>query len=304
MAGLNDPLLIELQALTTGVQAHRSRASAAMAFGRPDAAALELRKAQELDPSDPLTRRMLASALAAQGDPEGAVEQLVPVTAGTELPPEEQAAVEVDLGRLYERLERFDDAEKVYRAALERLPEQTDARSGLARALLLSGRAGPAVEAYDELLEISPEHAAAHFWRAMTLLRLRRWSEARDGFEAGLAVRPGDVRLTSGLARLLAACPDDAVRDGSAALALIGRIAETQRLTPMQVETLAMALAETGDFAAAIQWQQRLIAEARRLQLPDLVTRLSANLAMYQGEQSCRITWPDDDPIFLPPPGG
>jgi tetratricopeptide (TPR) repeat protein len=304
MAGMNDPLLIEIQALTTGEQAHRSRAAAAMAFGRPDAAARELRKAIELDPSDPLTRRMLADVLAAQGDLEGAVEQLVAATAGTELRRDERATVEVGLGRLYERLGRFEDAERVYRAAVERLPERTDARSGLARALLLSGRAEPAIDAFNELLEVDSEDAAAHFWRAMTLLRLRRWSEARDGFEAGLAVRPGDVRLTSGLARLLAACPDDSVRDGSAALALIGQLAETRRLTPMQIETLAMALAETGDFATAIRWQQRLIAEARRLQLPDLVKRLAANLALYQDEQPCRVAWPDDDPIFLPPPGG
>jgi len=304
MAGLNDPLLFEVQALITGVQAHRSRAAAAMSYGRPDAAASELRKALELDPSDPVTRAMLADTLVAQRDHAGAAEQLALAASSERTAPAERAAMEIKLAGLYELLGRYEDAESRYRSALTSLPERADAASGLARVLLLTDRPIPALEAYDAVLAIRGDHQTAHFWRSMTLLRLHRWSEAKAGFEAGLALRADDAYLLNGLARLLAACPDDDLRDGVAALALIQGLADRQRPTPGQAETLAMALAETGDFTGAIRWQERLIDRARRLDAPDLTQRLTDDLSRYRQGEASRVPWPDDDPIFLPPPGG
>ena len=63
-----------------------------------------------------------------------------------------------------------------------------------------------------------------------------------------------------------------------------------------------MAQAEAGDPAGAAALQQNaLMATAAAGRFGDL-PRLQANLALYQSGGPCRAPWPDQDPIFYPPP--
>jgi hypothetical protein len=96
------------------------------------------------------------------------------------------------------------------------------------------------------------------------------------------------------LARLLAAAPDDRVRDGRRALALAETLVKTNQSLEVG-ETMAMALAEVGQYGEATRVQRELIAAAREAGRSDLVAPLEENLRRYLGKQASRTPWRDQD---------
>jgi hypothetical protein len=63
------------------------------------------------------------------------------------------------------------------------------------------------------------------------------------------------------------------------------------------VETLAMASAENGEYAAAVQLQREALEAAERAGRRDVVKRLADNLDRYQAGRPCRTPWQADEPI-------
>lgn len=122
--------------------------------------------------------------------------------------------------------------------------------------------------------------------------------------EDGHRAFPDDKDISTALARLLAASPDDALRDGGRALELITQIVRNQESVDIEhVEILAMALAEVGSFDRAIEIQQKMISEAKRAGSMEFVAALEQVLGLYRERQACRQPWRDNDPIFRPVPG-
>ena len=98
----------------------------------------------------------------------------------------------------------------------------------------------------------------------MALILGKRYAAARGGLSSArraLGRRGGPSagatadHLDTLLARLLAASPDPSVRDGTEALAIAERLL-ADRPSLEHAETVAMALAETGDFDGAAAMQQ------------------------------------------------
>jgi cytochrome c-type biogenesis protein CcmH/NrfG len=112
---------------------------------------------------------------------------------------------------------------------------------------------------------------------------------ARSRLEGSTRVLPASARLRHLLARLLAACPDRALRDGERAVLLAEELWRADP-TPARAETLAMALAETGSYERAAALQSELLRDSA----PDsTVTRLAADLELYRrGERCCASTDP------------
>ena len=109
---------------------------------------------------------------------------------------------------------------------------------------------------------------------------------------------PDRLEYKSALARLLAAAPDDQVRDAKQALAIIGRDFKQQRTTEIG-ETVAMALADLGDFDQAVTVQRDVMAAAAGAGMKPAVARMAGNLRLYQQKQPCRRPWPNDQPVVL-----
>jgi hypothetical protein len=84
----------------------------------------------------------------------------------------------------------------------------------------------------------------------MGLVQLKRYRETRDWLVEATRLHPDDPQLRHALARLLAAAPDDQVRDGARALSLAQGLLATDSTTELG-ETLAMAYAEVGSFPQA-----------------------------------------------------
>ena len=110
----------------------------------------------------------------------------------------------------------------------------------------------------------------------------------------GVDRHPWEPAFPIALARLLAAAPDDTLRDGPRALALAEALAGRLRTTAV-AETMAMAHAELGQVAGAVEWQRLAMSVAAEAGQSAAVQRMSANLARYLRGEPSRTPWQDDE---------
>ena len=165
-----------------------------------------------------------------------------------------------------------------------------------------TGRVAESLPHYTAAMTAAPLASQAGFGYAIGLVRLRRWAEARDHLAEGAKSFPDQPGFDHALARVLAAAPDDRVRDGGRALAIMQALTRDQQ-TVSTSETMAMALAELGRFDEAVRWQRTAIGMASQSGRIDVVRRLAANLGLYETRRPCRVPWADDDPIHHPAAG-
>ena len=214
-------------------------------------------------------------------------------------PPETQALAHFYLGSFYERKNDPDRALEHYRRALEENGELVEGHFYLAEFLARSDRLTEALPHYARVGEIEPSHGIARLREAEVLMRLGRFPEAKRVLEDAVATSPRDPTLAHALGRLLAGAPDASLRNGPRGLALAERLLETAS-TPPHIETLAMALAEAGQFEEATRAQSTVLAEAKRLNRKFDAERLERNLARYENQTACCATPSDAFPVVLP----
>ncbi len=113
-----------------------------------------------------------------------------------------------------------------------------------------------------------------------------RFKETLDVLEDAHRRFPNRERTANALARLLAACPDPGLRDGSRALELAMGTYSAKKLLAYG-ETVALALAELGRCQEAAEWQSRLIGVAARANESELAARLRQDLVRYSRGTPC-----------------
>jgi tetratricopeptide (TPR) repeat protein len=291
-----DPLLDELGGLLQNAAAYEVRGSEALGKREWADAITNLRKAIELSPGNAVTRLNLGTALFLTGDAGEALEQF---EAAVRLSPESPKA-HYSIGVLMEAAGRDREAIDRFSKAVTYDPGYVEARMQLADALRRNGRLDESLSHYAEVIKTSPAISQARFGYAMALVRLRRYQEARDRLSDAMKTYPDQPGFAHALARLLAAAPDDRIRDGRTALTLLEPLLKQQKTIGL-AETMAMALAEVGEFDEAVRWQREAMTAATRSQ-PDALARLTANLGLYERRTPCRIPWSEDDPVFHPRP--
>jgi len=253
----------------------------------------------------PLTRSLhhkRGTALVLMGDVKGAQEEFEEVArlAPRESVDESAAKAHYSLGIVLEEQGRHLDALRHLDDAVKYQPNYVEAHLALADAL----RRGPGARVraslahYDEAIRIDPRSTAARLGRALALAALGRWREARDWLIESTTMYADRQEFAVALARLLAASPDDRVRDGRRALAIADKWLEQQKSTNVG-EALAMALAEVGDYDGAAGIQRGLIAAAEKAGLTTSVQRMNENLRLYERHRPCRTPWPADQPVVL-----
>ncbi len=252
----------------------------------------------ELAPADPILHLNLGTALYLSGETAPAVaqfEEAVRILPG-------YPKAHFNLGVIFDAAGRDDEAVAHLTRAVAGDPGLTDARLTLADALRRTGRAEAALRHYEAILRDDPNASQARFGQSMALVRLRRFAEARTSLERGASDYPGQPGFAHALARVLAAAPDDGVRDGRRALALVDALRATFR-SPALTETAAMAQAELGQYVRAAETQRSAIAEVRQAG-QEVRPHLAQNLARYESGLACRTPWHDDDPVHQPRAAG
>ena len=314
-AGYPDPLMEALDDLTTGWRHHWVRGMRAFGKGRFEEAVKEYRTSVALDPKNPVPLTDLGSALARMGDLRGAAReyaQALRVSPGNPM-------LHYYLGTTLMGLQSEEEAARHYQRAIGANPGFMEAHFQLANLLMRLRRYDQAIPHYTSVVELDSGFGGrapagspgggqirqmsilAHFMRAMALVQLSRHEEALTGLEKALEVFPGHPDMTHAVARLLAASPDPKIRNGMKALQLLGPLLQSPGGIDLEyVETLAMALAETGRYERAAELQRDMISDLQRNRRFDLARLLNENLALYQSRQPCRSPWREDDPIFTP----
>jgi cytochrome c-type biogenesis protein CcmH/NrfG len=158
-----------------------------------------------------------------------------------------------------------------------------------------------ALKSYGDVVRINPRSAEARFGFAIGLIRLHRYREARDWLAEATRALPDSRDLSLAFARVLAASPDDGVRDGARAMAIVEQLFKGEKTTALG-ETLAMALAEVGQYSEATKIQRGVLEAARRAEMHAEAREMTANLRLYEQGLPCRRPWADDDPIHSPGP--
>lgn len=247
-----DPLLDELEALKQGERVHVVRGATAFRAGRYAEATEAFGAAVMANPKSIPARVNLAAALSALGRTEQAAREL---RMAIEIEPRNPTA-HYNLGLLLGSAGDSAGAVRELAAAIEAAPRDAGMRLAYARALAAAGRNEEALASFRIAVQMDPLSSAARLGEAQTLVRLDRYAEARSRLEEATATFPEDPAVALGLAKLLAAAPDPAVRDGGLAVELAQRVHEAGP-TDRTAETLALALAESGRCAEAAELQQQ-----------------------------------------------
>ena len=182
---------------------------------------------------------------------------------------------------------RLDEAIAAFERALAVAPSSVAARVNLASALLQRGDASRAIEQMQIAYAAAPADVEESLISVALLLSEReRYGEAIALLDGAERRSPGRPATATTLARLLASTPDVARRDGARALDLATAVYRKEP-NAAHAETVALALAEVGRCADALDWMRRAVAAAQEANDADEVTRLRGDLPRYQASP-CR----------------
>jgi tetratricopeptide (TPR) repeat protein len=163
---------------------------------------------------------------------------------------------------------------EVFNKAIEVDPRSPEAHQARAVYFLSHGKHEKALEDLNEAVRLDPTTASHLRVRARVLFERGEFSRALADLDGATRLEPNDAEGQQGRAWILATCPDANVRNGVQAVVAATRACElTGWKVPHTLTTLAAAYSETGNFAAAVEWQQKAI---------DLVSDKSAQKPEYR----------------------
>jgi tetratricopeptide (TPR) repeat protein len=298
---LVDPYVTELQDLKTGTANLWTRASQQMAAGDLPAAIGTYRKLVEVNESDPVAKTYLGTALARAGNTDEAIQQFN--EALTKAPTNTET--HYCLGVVLAELGKDNEAIAHFRATVKGDSQFTEAHFQLANVLMRTQNYSEAAAEYSETVERDPKNAFASLMKAMALVRLSRYADARSALECSHKTLPQDPDIANALARLLAAAPDNNVRDGKRALEIMQELLKNDgNADTDQAETIAMALAETSQFEKAAGVQRSVIGTApvrkSKLCVKPSLSMNTAKLAACLGKTMIRFLCLLSKKPFLP----
>jgi protein O-mannosyl-transferase len=196
---------------------------------------------------------------------------------------------ENNLGIVYLRQGKVDEAISLLQAAVDLRPDNSPAHENLAKALLQKGKVADALIHYRKLLELQPDNIEVHNIVGTVLLQQGHIREGVEEWQKVLVIQPDNGNAMSNLAWVFATSPDDSLRDGAKAVQLGS---EALRISgykiPLLYRTLAAAYAETGEFSKAIHAAQQGVELANSQGNSGLATELQGNIALYQEQRPLR----------------
>jgi Flp pilus assembly protein TadD len=228
---------------------HNTLGNALLDKNQINEAISEYQEAVRLAPGYAEARLHLGVALGMKGQLDEAISQFQEVI---RLEPDDVDA-RYDLGTALYNKGQMDEAIRQYQEVIRLKPDDVEAHDKLGVALAAKGRFDEAIENYRQAIQINSNRPETFVHLGMTLGQLGRTREAVDLYREALRLNPNLAGALNNLAWVLAASPDDQLRNGAEAVRLAERACElTHYGEPLFIGTLAAAYAECGRFPEAV----------------------------------------------------
>ena len=115
-----------------------------------------------------------------------------------------------------------------------------------------------AIKDFDKALQENPKEKNVYNYRGISHYRLNHYEEAIRDLDQAIKIDPKDEVSMTHLAWILAAAPQQKLRDGKRAVEMAMKACELSKDKPEYAfDALAAAYAEVSDFAAAVKWQEK-----------------------------------------------
>jgi Flp pilus assembly protein TadD len=199
------------------------------------------------------------------------------------------AASHDGLGSVLLRRGNTAGAEDEYRKLIELKPDHPAAYYNLGQIHLRSGRLDPALDSFRSAEALTPRDPDVHYQLAETLKKKRDFAAAVNHYDHAmrLAQKPGHATLQ--LIWLLAACPDDQVRNAARAVDLAEGLKKLAGGTnPTVLDALSLAYAEAGRFDEAIVAASSALALAQGAGEKDLASGIRRRLQSFKSKHPWR----------------
>jgi len=162
-------------------------------------------------------------------------------------------------------------------------------RNNLGIVLMKLGRFDEAMGQFSAAGQLDADYAPPRFLMGKILLKQGHDAEAMPHFHEALRIEPDNLQMLIYVARVLAADENPEIRNGVEALDLATRANQLSgKAQPMALDTLAMALAETGRFNEAAQTEREALNLARTAGREDDDAIMQQRLELYQKRQPWR----------------
>lgn len=255
-------------------------------LGQPAAAVAHFERSLRVRPDSAAGQFNLGTALMLAGRTAEAVSRL---EEAVRLKPDFPAAHN-NLGGALAAQRRQGEALSHYLTALQLQPDNARAHNGIATLRMEQGQLPEALVHLGNAIELDPDLAEAHHNIALIRQARGEYADAARHFRDAVRLRPESPQMLADCAWILAAAPDDRVRDSARAIEL-GEMAAvlTRRADARVLDVLAAAFAEAGRFDQALT----TLAEAASLHPPDaVIQRLRAHQELYKQRRPARIGSP------------
>jgi tetratricopeptide (TPR) repeat protein len=131
-----------------------------------------------------------------------------------------------------------------------------------------------AIAEFTEAIRLDPESDGAYHNRAGAYADKGEYARAIADYTEAIRLAPDEPASLTSRAWPLATCPDAGLRDGKRAVELAKRACQLSGWKDANdLENLAAACAECGQFDQAVKWQTRAIAVGTGLEDPDEADR-------------------------------
>jgi tetratricopeptide (TPR) repeat protein len=147
---------------------------------------------------------------------------------------------------------RVGDGMAAYRKAIELAPRDPAAYNNLGAVLSdYLGRYDKAIESYLKAIEVDPKYVDAHHNLGLALERRQKFAEAGAAYERAIAIAPRFAPAHGSLARLLADCAEEKLRDPRRAVATAEKALELDPTNAAYHRTAGWACYRAGDWKRA-----------------------------------------------------
>jgi spermidine synthase len=191
------------------------------------------------------------------------------------------------LGHLYARANRYEEAAATYDQALLLEPENMQLLEWTLLANMHLGRTERMRELLDRQLALGPEDPLLHLRRASLAKRLGDPKAAIQHQREALRLGASEAGLRNDVAWTLATSPDAAIRDPDEAIRLAQALVdESATRDPNEIDTLAAAFAAAGRFDEAVAAATEAAALAAERHQTQLAESIRARLELYRARQA------------------